>query len=504
MSDVQNGEAAVAAQRRFLSHGEVDGAEGRSRHFRPPRYSAAELAPLRVGLRIQHADRAVDCRVICLSQTGASLAWPFGASPALGEALAATLCFGEYELVLGPASVRSVRLHAGETLIGIGFGRSILDMDALLHLRLVKSWKTTSHLGLDRSQKDLPDRFKASVADFQLLLEDARTELSRLESDLHPRTLQVPEAPARLALVQQLREGFVARVLSLNERIDAALRDVPGGHCNPAAKQWSLRHGHQELMESPLARRARDKPLGYAGDFQVMSFIHERPFEGDSLFARAVTLALTQVGAARAVRARKDLVKRYLKTLLSNDAHPRPLRILAVASGSAQELIEALTEAGDHPRKLEVVLLEQNREALAHACTRLSTVTRLHPRDDRVNVVYLNDSINRLLRDEFFLAPYGQFDLVYSCGLYDYLQHRTAMTLTRRLAHSAAGGGCLLISNMIDHSGRWLMEHHLDWPLIYRTRNQMFQIGEEACPNARLSLLEEDVGVNVFLRLVPG
>jgi hypothetical protein len=121
-----------------------------------------------------------------------------------------------------------------------------------------------------------------------------------------------------------------------------------------------------------------------------------------------------------------------------------------------------------------------------------------------VRLLFLHDSIKRLLRDRSLFEPFGSFDLVYSCGLYDYLQQRTGTVLTRRLASVTAPGGQLLVANMVDHPARVLQEIHLDWHLIYRTREEMVDIARAAVPGARVRILEEESGVNPFCEIVRG
>ena len=61
--------------------------------------------------------------------------------------------------------------------------------------------------------------------------------------------------------------------------------------------------------------------------------------------------------------------------------------------------------------------------------------------------------------------------------------------------------GELLVANMVDHPTRWLMEMHLDWSLVYRTREALLDIGRHAAPEAHSRILEEESGVNPFLAL---
>jgi hypothetical protein len=57
---------------------------------------------------------------------------------------------------------------------------------------------------------------------------------------------------------------------------------------------------------------------------------------------------------------------------------------------------------------------------------------------------------------------------------------------------------------MVDHPSRVLQEIHLDWHLVYRTREEILDIGHSAVPGAQVRLLEEESGVNPFFELVRG
>jgi SAM-dependent methyltransferase len=202
-----------------------------------------------------------------------------------------------------------------------------------------------------------------------------------------------------------------------------------------------------------------------------------------------------------AVRARKELVKRELKALLARRAGAHePVRVLSIAAGPAAELAQLFDEIDDLRAPVEVVLFEQDKGALAHAWRRLEpTVSARFP--GRARFTYLHDSIKRLLRDRDLLAPFGQFELVYSVGLLDYLQPLTAVSFLRNLAAAVAPDGRLLVANMVDHPARWYLEVPLDWSLIYRTRDELLDIGARAMPGAGARILEEETGANPFLEL---
>jgi extracellular factor (EF) 3-hydroxypalmitic acid methyl ester biosynthesis protein len=66
------------------------------------------------------------------------------------------------------------------------------------------------------------------------------------------------------------------------------------------------------------------------------------------------------------------------------------------------------------------------------------------------------------------------FDLIYSAGLYDYLDAPTAAALTARLFEGLNPGGRLVLTNFLQGTPDlgW-MESLMDWYLIYRTQAEV-------------------------------
>jgi hypothetical protein len=483
---------------------DLDGADGRSVFYRPHRYSAEDLAPLQGTVTLDLGDGKRTFDVLDVSASGVAVAWPAGLDVPRRKRLPVLLRFDAFEAFRGDARVGSVREGDGRTVMGLSFEDFVLDMEELLELRGVRTWAATKGLGRVERPWTLEggERFKALTSELRLFFEDARVHLDALEKDLPWRVLHGDDHPAKAALEASLRAEFAAPVNRLSEEIDAAVRELPGGHANQAAVAWSKRQVHEFFMASPGGWRCWKKPFGYPGDYEVMNFLYGKHFDGTSLFSRAITLSICNVVTGFAVRYRKDLVKRELKALLARRVGTSaPVRVLSIAAGPAEELWELFNELDDLPAPVEVVLFEQDKNALAQAWRRLHSVVEARFQG-AIKLTFLHDSIKRLLRDGRLFTPFGQFDLVYSCGLFDYLAQATAVVLARRLAASTKPGGQLLVANMVDNPARWLLEHQLDWNLVYRTHEQLLDVGRRAVPGARVRLLEEESRVNPFFELV--
>ncbi len=223
---------------------------------------------------------------------------------------------------------------------------------------------------------------------------------------------------------------------------------------------------HALVQQDPFTHRAASKPRGYAGDAVMMDYIYTAtPPEGTSAVGRDVFAATTRAGMGLSVVYRRHL----LRSLIDDTVvlHEKP-RMLSVASGHCRELQGSLAT---HPAFAgEFVALDQDPLSCAE-------VQACHA-GGRVTVV--NQGVRELASGPLG-EQLGQFDLIYSAGLYDYLPDGLARRLTRRLLQMLRPGGRLLIANFVPGgSGRGYMELFMDWTLILRNEAAMQALAQAA------------------------
>jgi len=500
----------VRPSERGANYAELKGGEGRDIYFRPDRYQRSDLGPIGVVVQVRLTNRKYTCELVDVSQNGAAFDWPAHVSVEVGAILEEIVVkFDEHEAYRGEARVGSVRRDNGKIIVGASFVDTLMNIEDVLHLRDVKAWRGSAGakgLGL----RDAPwriagqERFKSLVAEFRLFLEDARIKFAELEASLPWHVAHGEhDSPARDALIERVRSEFAVDVVRASNDIDAALR-LASRTEREALREFSMRHLHSLLMESPWMYRARHKPLGYPGDYEVMNGVYSNHFSGTTLFAKAINLCFVSTPAAVAVRTRKDLIRQRLAQLLDAPPHDGPIRILSIAAGPAQEVFELLQERERISQPVEIVLFDQDKRALSFSYGRLKRIVGSRWQN-RVKLVHLHDSIKHLLCGPSVFAGHGRFDAVVSCGLFDYLQLLTAVSLCRTLYGLVAPKGTLYIGNMVPScASRWVMELHLDWFLVYRERSEMLELARMAAPEARLEIIEEVTGVNPFVTLTRG
>src|SRR5207248_580736 len=74
----------------------------------------------------------------------------------------------------------------------------------------------------------------------------------------------------------------------------------------PAHRAFGQRQLHPHLLCAPFIHRTYAKPLGYAGDYEMMNMIVRNGFEGASLYAKLTNAYLLDQVGPQAVRNRVD------------------------------------------------------------------------------------------------------------------------------------------------------------------------------------------------------
>ncbi len=488
---------------------DLDGGSGAEIHFRPPRHRRSELEPLAVVVSVELGAAAHVCDLRDVSHHGVAFEWSGSPRFEVGQTIPVIiLSFDRHEAYRGAARVVSARASEGAQIVGASFLDGPMDIDGVLQLRDVKAWRGA---GPGFVVEERPwcvtgrEEYKSRIAELRLLMQDAEQQLGELEASLPGGVVQAKGGFARAALIDRVRSEFVQELLSMYVAIGSLeMARTPAEH--KAMKEYSLRHLHEYFIQSPWLRRAKEKPLGYPGDYELMNGIYGNGayggFSGPTLFARAMNLLVLDAPSSVAVVERKNLIGRRLSALLDSQRPAgRPIRILSLAAGPAQETYELLAGRESIPHPVEIVLFDQDKLALAFAHRRLEALVAARWAN-QVRILYLHDTIKRLLRDPRLFAPLGAFDMIFSCGLFDYLKRDTAVSLTASLYASLAPGGRLYIGNQTPLTpSRWAIEAHCDWYLIYRDHAEMLDFAIAGAPSARAAIEEEPTGINPFVTL---
>lgn len=245
------------------------------------------------------------------------------------------------------------------------------------------------------------------------------------------------------------------------------------------------------LHQDPFTHRAFSKPRGYAGDAVMMDFIYGReeqwPAPDATRVGQQIFSFTTSAPASEGVRARRAVIAERIDRIAEQRRHPH---ILAIASG---HLREAGLSAAVRRRKVGR-FMALDADALSSA-----EVKRCY---GAYGVETVTASFRRLLGGS---SAQGDFDFVYSTGLFDYLVQRTARRLVAEMFRMLRPGGMMMVANFLPGvRDIGYMETFMDWNLVYRSRRDMIDltmdIPEEEVHEVKL--VSEECKNIVFLQLI--
>ncbi len=219
------------------------------------------------------------------------------------------------------------------------------------------------------------------------------------------------------------------------------------------------------VHQDPFTSRAYNKPRGYAGDAVMMDYIYglEEGWQPPttSLLGQGVYQYTTRAAASAGVRARREFIAEKLDEV----ARIKPLPdVLAVASGHLREA--SMSSAVRRSKFNTFIALDADAKSL----------TEVERSFARFGVQCELADIRKMLTG---VMDFGTFDLIYSTGLYDYLNQKSAQKLSYHLFSMLKPGGKLVIANFLPsiHDIGY-MEACMDWFLVYRNRMDMMGLTE--------------------------
>lgn len=250
------------------------------------------------------------------------------------------------------------------------------------------------------------------------------------------------------------------------------------------------------LTECPFTQRALHKPFGYAGDYELINMLYRSEIEGDNLFARCLFHHSRIEPAAVATVNRVAYLGAQLREALRQHRQA-VVHAASIGSGAGREVWQLLRESPELGARLHLTLIDQDAHALEH-CER--TVMPL-AQQCGARLRFIADPIQQLMRSEDLRHCLGPQHLIYSGGLYDYLDDDTFIELSQALYASLHTRGSLVIGNMGAHSPtRWWMEYAMDWPLIHRSATDLRALAEKITTDAEVVMIDaEPLGLNLFL-----
>jgi extracellular factor (EF) 3-hydroxypalmitic acid methyl ester biosynthesis protein len=351
-----------------------------------------------------------------------------------------------------------------------------------------------------RMYKVTPE-FKVAIADMQTFLTDLRHWLEQVELGIRS-SPSADQVRMEREILLELGLATNPAISSLFERFEA-LPDRIDAELQPAHRVFARRQLHPLLLCSPFVYRTFQKPLGYAGDYEMVNMIARDPLEGSSLFAKAVNLWFLKQPPAEAHRNRID----YLRDRLEEEtrralAKAHHARVINLGCGPAIE-VQRFLEEEELSNCASFTLMDFNEETLVHTRSELAQICKQRQRCTPIQLI--KKSVHQILKEAGKVidrSPDEQYDFVYCAGLFDYLSDQVCQRLMNVLFSWVRPGGLLVATN-VDGSNpsRHTMEYVLEWHLTYRDSAEFARLLPEEAPAGSFAVKSDPTGVNIYLEV---
>lgn len=217
------------------------------------------------------------------------------------------------------------------------------------------------------------------------------------------------------------------------------------------------------LHQDPFSSHSYRKPRGYSGDADLLDYMYgaaDPPPETTEIGREIFSYTARTAPAPISVRERLEFVSNLIDRTADQIHMPR---VLSVACGHLRE-IDRSTAVQE--KRLEFLTgLDADPRSLAYVRERLGET------DD---IRLIHTSVARMLSRS---GDGTKYHLIYSLGLYDYLNDRLAARLTTTLFNMLDRGGTLLIANFAArlHDAGY-MESFMAWPLVFRSEDELREL----------------------------
>ena len=248
------------------------------------------------------------------------------------------------------------------------------------------------------------------------------------------------------------------------------------------------------FLKGPYNEWGFSKPLGYAGDFQMIDYIYQNN-PTTTGFARLFDNYCMMSAISVAVRNRKEDFKRLITDFIKERYAGHKLKIMDLASGPCRELCEILSSDPSIADKATFDCYDHDARALEYARNLLKCYGNINFIKKNAVKIALKKDISRLIDK--------QYDFIYSTGLFDYFNTQIAMGVVRNLKALLKPDGVLAVSTARDkysNPSLYYMEWSADWNLVYRDEEEFKHIFREAgFTDNQLKIQYEQQGIMQYM-----
>ncbi len=362
------------------------------------------------------------------------------------------------------------------------------------------------HLDLAHSNNTVAQFLEAWEAhhellpNFRLVVEEMRSFLFEFNRWLNVSQLS-STAQSTTESLERMTQMIWPTWLALMQKFEQEAAHIPEGLAS--IHRTFVQHNlHPLLLPAPIVHRTYTKPLGYSGDYEMINMILRNTFEGETDYAKIVHKLNILPPTPLSVRHRNDIMLDYvLQGAQQAVERQQPFKVLSIACGPAVEIQRFIQQhaALKQPVSITIELLDFNQHTLNETQKKISALLA-QTKAPHMQVLYLCESVHTLLKNPQQIEQrLGQYDLIYSGGLFDYLSNQVCTRLLKLFYKWLKPGGKAFTTNMhLAEPERFWMAYVFEWFLIYRNEADMLgwvkNLGNQR-------VFADETGINLFLEI---
>ncbi|MCG3113209.1 MAG: PilZ domain-containing protein [Candidatus Manganitrophus sp. SB1] len=408
---------------------------------------------------------------------------------------------GNEILPIGNAIIAHISENGNKLIIGVSFESDTLDPTKifLLDKKTRIKHEITKKTSFPASVEINP-AFKSAIVDLRCFLEKLKKEFDKYDLETQNEEAEYKDNIERVILDSAVKHYYpiidtsMSHIASIVENFDQ--------HSDLIHKEFFRQHLHALFLEAPFINRAYRKPLGYAGDYEMMNMLYRDSYEGETLFGKFLNNHIYQSPAAKAVRNRvpflTDKIEMVVRNSLPLKSNTNYISVASIGCGPAKEIQDFLSRS-DKRDQCKFSLIDSDKSALQHCQEKILRIDL--SRKVRTKARFIHKSVIEIARGKEDIFPERQ-DLIYSIGLFDYLNTDFSKQLIRVLFENLNSNGVLIVGDF-DPScpTKNYLEYTMEWHLIYRNNSQMLELADLLNNIKEANVEKEPERVNNFLVL---
>ncbi|MBM4387127.1 MAG: hypothetical protein FJ088_05270, partial [Deltaproteobacteria bacterium] len=275
------------------THTELEGGKGREIYFRPERYDENSLGNINKEIVFLDSElNEIHGKIVNISQNGIAFALDQRSYYKSGDIIPNMKIALNNDIVYkGSISVTNSRFNSDGTVVyGARLLDSMLNVKTIIRLKDLKEYyetfrdEFTQIMDLINCVKF--DEYKALLNDFRLFLLKLRDKLVKIQNDfdIDPHNFSMENHIHRgvVRIMDELLEEPAQRYFEKFNELTEGLDETTAENLKIITRACI----HDLTLEGAICRRSFEKPLGYAGDFEIMNYLYGDHLLGNNLFAK--------------------------------------------------------------------------------------------------------------------------------------------------------------------------------------------------------------------------